>query len=159
MIDKKYIDMFHKKYQVDKSTGCWNWIKPLDRDGYGLGTQIAPYTSMKPHRASLLIKGIDPAGMCVCHHCDNPKCVNPNHLFLGTPQDNHDDRIRKKRFLTNAGLPGEKNPRAKLSDKQVLEIRDLYKTRQVSQRQLAKEFGVSFTTMWQLLSNQTWKHL
>lgn len=75
----------------------------------------------------------------VCHRCDNPSCVNPKHLFLGTPQDNTDDMLAKGRHKV---VKGEKHYTAKLNDRQVLEIRSLYATGKYLQREIAALYGV-----------------
>ena len=78
------------------SAGCLEWLGPLDRDGYG----VRRYANRKwrTHRLAYYLKhGKIPQSMCVCHHCDNPRCCEPNHLFLGTHADNVADRHRKGR--------------------------------------------------------------
>lgn len=84
--------------------------------------------------------GAIPPGMYVCHHCDNPPCVNPGHLFLGTPKANSQDRERKGRGAANFRT-GELNPSHKLTDSQVADIRR--RAGQQSLRSLAREFGVA----------------
>lgn len=91
---KKTIDAFWKK--VEKTDSCWNWQGCLDSDGYGRFQ--FNYQRWKTHRLSYHVhKGSIPLDMCVCHSCDNPKCVNPDHLWLGTTQDNTRDRTLKGR--------------------------------------------------------------
>jgi hypothetical protein len=90
----------------------------------------------------------------VLHRCDQPRCVNPVHLFLGTRKDNTQDAVSRKRF---GGRHGENNPRAKLTPLQVLEIRALQG--KTSQRKIAQQFGVSIALVSFIHSRRVWKHL
>ena len=105
-MEQKYIDRFWNK--VDKTSnpnGCWEWTAFIDKDGKGYGRAYDGNTQMGAHRLSVIIDGRDPSGKYVCHTCDNPKCVNPTHLFLGTQQDNLNDMKSK----------GRKNGRKKIN--------------------------------------------
>lgn len=85
---------------VDKSDklGCWRWRGGISGDGYG--SCLIGGKRLGAHRASYLIAHGDvPMGLCVCHHCDNPKCVRPDHLFIGTYKDNMQDAVNKGRFV------------------------------------------------------------
>lgn len=89
-------DRFWRKVRRDQPTGCWEWLAATNSDGYGHffyeGSVIGA------HRVSwMLHHGAIPEGALVCHHCDNPRCVNPAHLFLGTHQDNATDKVVKGR--------------------------------------------------------------
>lgn len=92
--------------KVDRPVdGCWEWKAGKFR--YGYGAFSLKEKLLKAHRVSYeLAYGPIPEGMYVCHHCDNPPCVNPTHLFIGTPQDNMTDKIRKGRLVA---CPGERN--------------------------------------------------
>jgi hypothetical protein len=104
------------------------------------------------HRASWVIHfGDIPEGMYVCHRCDNPPCVNPAHLFLGSPLDNQTDRIAKGR-----GAAGEQNPAHKLCRSQVNEIRELHRMG-LRGNKLAERYSVSTDTISSIVNYHTWK--
>jgi hypothetical protein len=98
-------------------------------------------------------KGPIPKGILVCHECDNPLCVNPDHLFLGTELVNLQDMAAKGRHLF-----GERNAQAKLTEKKVHAIHDAA-ARGVSQHKLAKRFGVGQMTIGRILRGERWRHI
>lgn len=147
--------MSHTQY--DEASGCWEWTGSK-RCGYGrmiIGSRKnGTRRSVSAHRVSYeLTYGEIPDGMEVCHKCDNPCCVNPNHLFLGTRQDNIDDRERKGR---NKPPIGEKNGRAKLTKTDVLEIIER-RAQGVSFQKLANEYGVCKKTVQDAVNGKHWK--
>jgi DNA-binding transcriptional regulator YiaG len=136
--------------KVDKSGGvdaCWLWIAAKDKRGYG-EIRWNNHMAIASRVAWELTNGSIPDCLCVCHHCDNPSCVNPSHLFLGTQKDNLSDCQKKGR---RNWVRGEKHPSCKLSDKQVAEIRQLYATGEISQPALAQRFGVGIRQVWGIL--------
>jgi len=146
-----------KRYEIDKKTGCWNWLLSKTNDGYGV--QCIEKQGIKKriwlaHRVSYEqnVSKI-PNGLCVLHKCDNPPCVNPSHLFLGTIQDNMKDRDMKGR---NADFKGSNNGRAKLKDNQVRTIRRLYLRGGIKQVELAKRFGIDQTSVSDIVVGKTW---
>ena len=145
---------------VDKSghNGCWNWTGFIDRDGYG--TYWWEGRPQGAHRLSYIFThGSISPGQCVCHHCDNPPCVNPDHLWLGTHQDNIADKISKGRQAKNTKpnnpAKGERHGEAKLSDEQVHLIRNSL----IPARVLAERFGVHPTRIYKIRQGKGWKHI
>src|SRR5262245_4297606 len=138
-------ERFARKWRPDEATGCWLWVGHRSRKGYGLigvmGGVGRSHRGRQAHRVSWeLHVGPIPDGMMVCHRCDIPACVRPDHLFLGTGFDNMRD-ARDKRRLHNP--PGERSPHARLTDAQVREVIARYAAGGVSYRALAAEYGVS----------------
>lgn len=96
MTEQKYIDRFHTKYNK-QANGCWEWIGWKDPDGYGM-FRSEPRKDVKAHRFSAAhLAGLDINEKVICHKCDNPSCVNPEHLFAGTQLDNIKDCFTKNR--------------------------------------------------------------
>ena len=138
--------------KVKFGEGCWEWQAALTNDGYG-SIGVATSRAELAHRVVWrLIRGAIPEGMCVCHHCDNPACVRPSHLFLGTQADNMRDAAEKGRMADNSG---ENNPNAKLSEKDVLAIRKAYANGYL-QVNLARRYGVTPTNIGSIVRGQTW---
>lgn len=136
-----------------QENGCWHWTGYVMKNGYGI-FRPAGNDRILAHRASFLIHhGILPEGRHVCHKCDNRKCVNPDHLFAGTRQQNMDDAVAKQRVH-----PGSKTGGSVLVESQVLEIRELRKQgfRNV---ELAAMFGVCSASISLICSRHTWKHI
>ncbi len=144
------ITLFMQKVNKTAS-GCWEWTGARGRDGYG---KFDDYPETLAHReAWRLFKGDVPPGTSVLHHCDNPPCVNPDHLFLGTQYDNVQDCKKKGR---RADCSGERNGRAKLNAEQVAEIRRRHAHSTDTVSTLAPEYGVSRNLIHQILSGHTW---
>lgn len=136
-------------------TDCWIWSQKSEVEGYGR----VRYKGRKylAHRLAYeLTYGVNPGGSLVCHTCDNPSCIRPSHLFLGTDQDNVTDKMRKGRHKT---IRGAENVWAKLSDSQVNEIRRRFKVRSRTDgaAALAREFGVTDVTILNVVKRRTYK--
>ena len=144
--------------KVDKTDTCWLWTGAKNDKGYG---QIrSPGRIDFAHRLSwTLERGDIPPGLSVCHHCDTPLCVNPDHLFLGTQQDNSRDMGQKGRAGATRHpeiVRGERNGRSRLTTAQVVEIRARaqYETRLA----LANEYRVALGTIYAILARKTWAY-
>ena len=146
---------FQKYVSKPNANGCIIWTGHTVR-GYGeigLGGKFG--RSIYAHRfAYIQAFGEIPKDMCVLHKCDVPACVNPAHLFLGTKTDNSADKVAKGRQSR-----GECAKSAKLNKNSVLKIRVAWESENVSMRCLARRFGVTFTTIWQVIHRRTWKHV
>ena len=128
---------------------CWIWKGAKHPRGYGEFTinRKLKYASRVAYE---LYKGPIPEGYYVCHKCDNPSCVNPDHLFAGMQNDNLQDMVKKGRSNY-----GEKHPHVKLTEKDVLNIRKDIRT----QERIAKDYNVSRSTIEDIKAKRTWKHI
>ena len=146
---------FHSKYSPEPNTGCWIWT---GSDNYRYGLIASNGRQMKAHRVSYeLHHGSIPAGMVVMHQCDNPLCVNPAHLKLGTQLDNIKDRDRKGRQVPSRPT-GQLNGMSKLSVSAVQSIKSLAEAGSLHS-DLAVLFGVSRTCVSFISSGKRWAHV
>ena len=137
---------------VEKTDGCWWWRAGKTSRGYGV-FYIQPKQPVYAHRyVYQLVTGVDPGDLHVLHECDNPSCVRPEHLFLGTHQDNMADMYAKGR---RTPATGERASGARLTWDQVREIRRLLPTVTVSA--LAQQFNVDRHTIRIIRDNKSWK--
>lgn len=134
---------------------CWEWQASRNLKGWHGQFRNALGGVELSHRASWrLMKGEIPKGLFVCHHCDNPICVNPNHLFLGSQSDNMKDMWAKGRARPKSNF-GEKHGMSKLTAEIVKEIRSSSETGSA----LAKKFGIAATTVCDIKKRRTWNHI
>lgn len=144
--------------RVIKTETCWLWEPTAASGKYGaVGIKGLPGRSNRA--AWYLTFGEIPEGMHVLHRCDNPPCVRPDHLFLGTNLDNHYDKMAKGRQARGASVSGENCPSSKLSTSQVLEIRRQHEARETSIRELSRRYSVSRPTIKAIVRRETWRHL
>jgi hypothetical protein len=154
VITKTLIDRFNAKYQVDTATGCWLWIASTAGAGYGQIKLPGQRKQIYAHRLSYLYhKGEIPDGQEVCHSCDTPRCVNPDHLFLGTSGDNHMDMKAKDRHTR-----GERNNQHKLTEREVEQMFDMAQAG-LSTHRIAKAFGIGQMSAWRILNGKRWEHV
>lgn len=146
-------ERFWSKVNIKSDTECWEWTGSKSKKGYGLFD--ARCGESRAHRVSWMFSfGNVPNGVFVLHSCDNPSCVNPNHLFLGSAKDNTQDMIRKSRD----SLIGSKNSQAKLSEVSIVEIKTLYQSG-ISISKISSLFNVVYETIWDIVNGNTWKHI
>jgi hypothetical protein len=137
---------------------CWLWQGPTYKDyGFFKWQNVRYYAhriAYELHYGTILV-GENPRDTSVCHTCDTPTCCNPAHLFLGTQSDNARDMVRKGR---QAQFPGSKHGNAKLTEQDVAEIRQRVNDGE-PQINLAREYGVSTTTVCSIVKRKSWKHV
>lgn len=151
------LEVFLKNIKVQEpyDSGCWVWTrKNLCKDGYG--RYHADGRGISAHRYSYSVfrseSGYISPNLCVCHTCDNRQCVNPSHLFLGSPKDNTADMVNKGRQAK-----GTKARSAKLNDETVKKLRKQAKGTKA--KDIARELGVTASTINKVLRGETWKHI
>jgi hypothetical protein len=146
---------------------CWNWTRAINNKGYGVAYFLGRQTLA--HRLSYEVSiGPIPEGMFVLHRCDNPRCINPSHLFAGTQLDNVRDAMAKKRhvyppkndhYRDKSKQPrGSKNPASKLTEETAKEIL-IERLKGRNFVDLGKEFGVDPSIIADLCRGATWKHV
>ncbi len=156
--------------KVDKTGDCWLWVGGVLSDGYGgFGIQYHKHHySYRAHRIShsLAHNRPVPDNILVCHKCDNPLCVNPNHLFLGTPSDNSADMIEKGRSgkgrkkRPSSCVRGESHGLAKLTTIEVQKIRTIVsQPNRQSYEQIGQQFGINQSHVRRIAEREVWKHV
>jgi hypothetical protein len=146
-------EVFWSKVDIRGEDECWNW--KLTIHSTGVGHYCLAHKTLKAHRVAWSYTyGDIPKGLCVCHHCDNRKCCNPKHLFLGTQADNMKDKCNKGRQPF-----GTKCTFSKLTEQQVLDIREKYTHNIYSQCLLSEKYNVSRSAIVSIALRHNWKHL
>lgn len=141
------------RYTKPSENGCINYLGAINSEGYGWFRPSAAEKVIKAHRAAWILEhGEIPEGMHVCHNCDNRKCVNHKHLFLGTNADNVRDKTQKGRA---SALIGVKHWKARLTDADIVAIRQDGRT----QTEIARVYGVRQATISQIIRRIGWKHV
>lgn len=154
------IERFWKNVSKQSDNECWEWVGSKRVDGYGdMGINNKKYLA---HRISWVVHNEEIPehdswhGICVLHTCDNRACVNPSHLFLGTQKENIQDMNKKCREVR---LPGEKNGSHKLTEAQVIEIREKYIPYKYSTCKLAREYGVHHSEIYRIVKYINWNYM
>jgi hypothetical protein len=149
------VDVRFERLHTKTEGGCWEWKGSLDQDGYGVFHGVFNDVLYKrAHRFSWAFHSLSdiPKGMMVCHSCDNPKCVNPGHLWLGSAAENHDDMVAKGRRRSQAG---EASHRAKVTEEQARAI--LADARPYSE--IAAAYGLKISSVSSIKNRVSWSHL
>lgn len=143
--------------KVDKTSDCWEWVGYREKTNYGR-VSFRGNNKMLTHRVSwILTNGEIPNDLCVLHRCDNPPCVNPEHLFLGTIADNNADRDRKGRWKEN-GIKGSQHWRSKIDESDVRVIKGLISVG-TKQRAIARFFDMSEQAIGDIKAGRRWRHV
>lgn len=136
---------------------CWVWTGYTNRRGMGYGSFHQGVGMHQAHRWSWMFHvGPIPAGVRVCHRCDSPPCVRPDHLFLGTDKDNAADRDRKGRHVKHMG---SKHGMAKLDEAAVVAIRLAHEIAGIDRLSLAHAYGVTRTMIGNIVTRKHWRHV
>ena len=152
---KPLSERFWPKVEMIPFHDCWEWIGATNKDGYGqLILENRKHASA--HRVSWeMANGTDiPEGMFICHACDNPPCVNPKHLFVGSHADNMEDMALKGRC--NVGIS---NRNARLSEREVIAIRKAYADGGITQKELGAKFGLGAPHVCRIINRKRWVRL
>ena len=143
------IELFHTRYKINPRTQCWEWTANRHAQGYGVWRYKGKQLLAHRFSAEQYIGSIE--GKVVCHHCDNPCCVNPSHLFIGTQQDNVSDMMSKGRAAFGANSNSNK-----LTEQDALDIRADTTT---PKKELAKQYKVTYNAIRDIHTRRTWKHI
>lgn len=139
--------------RVQQGDGCWMWQGGRFTRGYG-EFRYHKRNWLAHRLAWTFVHGPVPDGLFVCHHCDEPACCRPAHLFLGTPADNSADMAGKGRSIS---LPGTRSPSARFSADQVRAMRERYAKGGTSHHALAQEHGVTAMAIWRMVTGRTYR--
>lgn len=147
---------FESKFVKYDDSQCWEWLAFKNKKGYG-AIMYGDIGNIAAHRFSyMLYVGDFDKSKFICHTCDNPSCVNPKHLFVGTASENMKDKIKKGRVKNPPVHKGNKQHLAKMNPEKIREIRKLFSDG-ASQTDLAKKYGLHTATMNNICRNKSWK--
>jgi len=155
---------FWSHIDMNGENGCWNWLLPPNtkRKGHEYGRIRYCGKRYLTHRFSFVLANNehfthdDIEGCCICHSCNNTKCVNPAHLYVATDDDNNKQRVEDNR---SAPTHGECSGSAKLTEKDVLEIRKLYAGGGYTYENLGDIYGVTYYNIYCIIKRKSWKHI
>lgn len=143
---------FWEKVDIRSDDECWPWMAAFRRKDEKYGAFYLQGRHQPAHKAAwICVNGKVDKGWVVCHRCDNPPCCNPNHLFLGTPQDNDTDRVKKGRQCR-----GEKQKYAVLTDDKVRQIRSM---KALGPTTVSRKLGIKYHLVWDVIHGRSWRHV
>jgi len=152
-----FLERFFIKTKLKDHTNCIEWQAGCNADGYGVIYNPHIQRVQLAHRVAFeLAEGAIPKGSLVCHNCDNPKCVNYQHMRLGTNADNTLDKVKRGR---QSCLKGKSNGNSKLTEAKVVKIRSLYASDKFTQKELAEKFKVTQTAIGSIVTRKKWSHI
>lgn len=152
-----YADNFWGNVDIGSDDECWLWTGTTS---FGYGQFTVHQRHKLAHRVSYeLVNGPIPKGKMICHKCNTPLCVNPKHLYAGTAKDNHDDMIVAGTSRNPPLHIGENQHCAKLTESDVVSIREMYASGKYTMKYLGKVFGTRDTNICAIVHRQNWKHV
>lgn len=152
LLDDSTIDRFVAKINFGEEGDCWEWNAGIQSKGYGSFGMRPSKTALAHRVAYVHFVGEIPDGMIVMHKCDNPLCCNPNHLRVGTIAENNLDSMQKGR-----AAKGERNGQSKLTELEVIEIRELSDSEEMTIRELARQYRMSYTGIRNIVKGKYWE--
>jgi hypothetical protein len=141
-------EWFERKIERIPFAGCWIWLGGTTSTGYGRWMASSKGPGIKAHRLAWALYRGEPGNPMVCHHCDTPLCVNPDHLFLGNQKANMGDAAKKRRTAQ-----GEGHGSRKLATEDIEQIR----ASSATNKDLARQYGVHFHTIARIKRGELWK--
>jgi hypothetical protein len=170
VVTDKLLKRFYAKTKLDEATGCLLWVGAKKESGYGI--MMVNREMFRAHRLSYIIHhGPIPEGLCVMHSCNTPACVSEKHLSVGTHLENMRQMYREGRRIAATGdksgarkwpdsyAKGEKSALSKLTESQVIEIRERYALGGISHKKLGKQYGVCANNVMAIVRGMNWKHV
>lgn len=163
-LENKLREYFKEKLEhnriINSNTGCWHWMLHVANTGYGQIYCAIDGKLYSTHRIAMFVYGdfkfTSDKLTLICHKCPIRNCFNPDHLYIGDHHTNALDRVKDGNASFNQG---ENSGRTELTDKLVIDLRELFKTDKYTKRQLAEMFGIGESTVGAIIRGKTWKHL
>lgn len=161
LLKQKLENSFLKKTQRKDNDKCWPWKACVDQNGYGCMWNCILKKRSRVTRVILFLYKNVPfeSKLIACHKCDNPICVNPSHIFVGTMKDNSQDMVKKGRYNPANKPKGSKHFASKLSEADVLKIRNMYRTGEHTYGSIAQLYNIDKTVIGKIIKKTAWKHV